>query len=103
MARRPAQTQPINTGLPKGRKRTQRERIVNGMIAAANRDGYAGANVSAVIEQAGVSRPTFYDYFADRDEILAFVRAELLNCADYFRALKIMTSFAIGCGGTPLR
>jgi AcrR family transcriptional regulator len=68
MARRPARTQPINTGLPKGRKTTQRERIVNGMIAAANRDGYAGANVSAVIEQAGVSRPTFYDYFADRDD-----------------------------------
>jgi AcrR family transcriptional regulator len=38
------------------------------MITAANREGYTGANVSAVIELAGVSRPTFYDYFADRDE-----------------------------------
>ncbi|MFI4977799.1 MAG: TetR/AcrR family transcriptional regulator [Solirubrobacterales bacterium] len=68
MARRAARAQPINTALPKGRKSTQRERLVSGMIAAANRDGYAGASVSAVIEQAGVSRPTFYDYFADRDE-----------------------------------
>ncbi len=68
MARRAARAQPINTALPKGRKSTQRERLLNGMIAAANRDGYAGASVSAVIEQAGVSRPTFYDYFADRDE-----------------------------------
>ena len=68
MARRAARTQPINTTLPKGRKSTQRERIINGMIAAANRDGYAGANVTAVITQAGVSRPTFYDYFADRDD-----------------------------------
>ena len=68
MARHAARAQPINTELPKGRKSTQRERILNGMIAAANRDGYAGANVSAVIDQAGVSRPTFYDYFADRDE-----------------------------------
>jgi AcrR family transcriptional regulator len=68
MARRAARTQPINTALPKGRKSTQRERIINGMIVAANRDGYAGANVTEVIAQAGVSRPTFYDYFADRDD-----------------------------------
>ncbi len=38
------------------------------MIAAVNRDGYAGASVSKVIANAGVSRPTFYDYFADRDD-----------------------------------
>jgi AcrR family transcriptional regulator len=38
------------------------------MIAAGNRDGYAGANVSAVIAHAGVSRPTFYDYFKDKDD-----------------------------------
>jgi AcrR family transcriptional regulator len=38
------------------------------MIAATNRDGYAGASVSKVIANAGVSRPTFYDYFADRDD-----------------------------------
>jgi AcrR family transcriptional regulator len=38
------------------------------MIAAANRDGYAGANVSAVIDAAGVSRPTFYEYFGDKDD-----------------------------------
>lgn len=68
MARRAARAQPISNAFPKGRKSTQRERLLNGMIAAANRDGYAGASVSAVIEQAGVSRPTFYDYFADRDE-----------------------------------
>lgn len=68
MAHRAARAQTVNTALPTGRKSTQRERLLGGMVAAANRDGYAGANVSAVIEQAGVSRPTFYDYFADRDE-----------------------------------
>jgi AcrR family transcriptional regulator len=68
MARRAARTQPINTALPKGRKSTQRERMINGMIAAANRVGYAGANVTEVITQASVSRPTFYEYFADRDD-----------------------------------
>ncbi len=60
--------QPINTALQKGRKSTQRDRLLAGMVAAANRGGLAGANVSEVIAHAGVSRPTFYDYFADRDD-----------------------------------
>jgi AcrR family transcriptional regulator len=50
------------------RKSTQRERLLHGMIEAANHGGYAGANVSAVIAGAGVSRPTFYEYFSSRDE-----------------------------------
>ncbi len=68
MSRRRAAEQPINTPLQNRRKATQRERLLKGMIVAANRDGYAGANVSAVIGEAGVSRPTFYDYFEDRDD-----------------------------------
>ena len=48
--------------------RTQRERLLAGVVAAANRGGYARANVSAVIAEAGVSRRTFYDVFADRDD-----------------------------------
>jgi AcrR family transcriptional regulator len=58
----------INTALRPGRKSTQRERLIAGMTAAANESGYAGANVSAVIAAAGVSRPTFYEYFSDRDD-----------------------------------
>jgi AcrR family transcriptional regulator len=49
------------------RKRTQLQRLLTGMIAVANRHGYAQATISLVIAEAGVSRPTFYDYFADRD------------------------------------
>ncbi len=52
----------------KGRKSTQRERLLRGMVDVANRGGYAAANVSAVIQRAGVSRPTFYEYFSDRDD-----------------------------------
>ena len=59
------------------RKSTQRSRLINGMLAAADREGYAGANVSSVIAHAGVSRPTFYDYFADRDECFLAVHEEL--------------------------
>jgi AcrR family transcriptional regulator len=50
------------------RKTTQRERLLQGMVDAANRSGYARASVTAVIENAHVSRPTFYEYFADRDD-----------------------------------
>jgi TetR/AcrR family transcriptional regulator len=53
------------------RKSTQRERLIAAMVEVTNRRGYAGANVSAVIAQAGVSRPTFYDYFVDREECFA--------------------------------
>jgi AcrR family transcriptional regulator len=50
------------------RKRTQRERLIAGMVEVTNRRGYEGANVAAVAEAAGVSRPTFYEYFADRED-----------------------------------
>jgi AcrR family transcriptional regulator len=89
MARRAARTQPINTALQKGHKSTQRERIINGMVASANRDGYAGANVTEVITQAGVSRPTFYDYFSGRDD--CFVAA----IADAHQRLALSVRAAI--------
>lgn len=61
---------------PNTRKSTQRERLLDGMLATANRDGYAGASVSAVIAHAGVSRPTFYDYFADKDDCFIAVQRD---------------------------
>jgi AcrR family transcriptional regulator len=59
------------------RKSTQRQRLIEGMIAAANRDGYMGASVSKVIANAGVSRPTFYDYFEDRDDCFLAVHHDI--------------------------
>jgi AcrR family transcriptional regulator len=73
MASRSRRATAVNMPLQRGRQSTQRERLLTGMITAANRDGYARANVSAVISEAGVSRPTFYDYFADKDD--AFIAA----------------------------
>ena len=59
------------------RKSTQRERLLAGMVAIANSGGYASANVSAVIGEAGVSRPTFYEYFADKDECFLAALADV--------------------------
>ncbi len=52
----------------RGRKETQRERLLGGMVAAVGQGGYSRANVSSVILHAGVSRPTFYEYFTDKDD-----------------------------------
>jgi AcrR family transcriptional regulator len=54
-----------------GQKSTQRERLIAGIIGVANRQGYAGASVSAVAAEAKVSKPTFYVYFKDRDDCFA--------------------------------
>jgi AcrR family transcriptional regulator len=67
----------VNSPHPTDRKSTQRERLILGMIAAANRHGYAGATVSHVISHAGVSRPTFYEYFADKDDCFLATHREI--------------------------
>jgi AcrR family transcriptional regulator len=72
----------VNTTLPSSRKSTQRERLIAGMIAVANRAGYAGTSVASVATEAKVSKPTFYEYFRDRDqcfvEALSEVQQQLL-------------------------
>lgn len=73
----------INSRVPVDRKSTQRERLITGMITVADRDEYAGASVSAVTTEAKVSKPTFYNYFRDRDDCfiaaLQTVHARLLE------------------------
>jgi AcrR family transcriptional regulator len=61
----------------KDRKSTQRERLLTGMTQAANKEGYAKANVSQVIANAGVSRPTFYKYFTDKDDCFLAAHHEI--------------------------
>jgi AcrR family transcriptional regulator len=56
--------------LPRGDKSTQRARLTASVVAIVHRGGYASASVSRIITEAGVSRPTFYEYFSDRDDCL---------------------------------
>jgi AcrR family transcriptional regulator len=84
--------EPVSLAEPtqKGRKSTQRERLLNAMIDIAGREGLAAATIANVIAHAGVSRPTFYEYFADRDvcfiAALADVQQQLLG--DVRRAVE---------------
>jgi AcrR family transcriptional regulator len=53
-----------------------RERLLEAATRCVARDGMAGANVAAVAAEAGVSRPTVYRYFADRQ---ALIEATLMH------------------------
>jgi AcrR family transcriptional regulator len=68
---------PVNTEVQKSRKSTQRERLVVAMAEVATREGYTAANVAQVIAHAGVSRPTFYEYFEDKQDCFLAVHREL--------------------------
>jgi AcrR family transcriptional regulator len=46
----------------------QRERLIAAMLSAASELGYRETNVQDVIERAGVSRPTFYEHFPNKED-----------------------------------
>lgn len=46
----------------------QRERLLAAMLRAASQLGYRETNVQDVIERAGVSRPTFYEHFNNKED-----------------------------------
>ncbi len=66
--RHPTSLQPVSSASQSERRRSQRERLVSGMIDLAGGNGYAETSIAQVIARAGVSRPTFYEYFADKDD-----------------------------------
>ncbi len=46
----------------------QRERLIIAMLSAAADLGYLETNVQDVIDRAGVSRPTFYEHFSNKED-----------------------------------
>ena len=65
-----------NGKLPSGRHglsrevvvRSQRERMVEAMISVVAMKGYTETTVADIISTAGVSRATFYEQFADKED-----------------------------------
>jgi AcrR family transcriptional regulator len=49
-------------------RHTQRDRLLRGMAATVARRGYAATPVAEVLKAAGVSRRTFYELFADKED-----------------------------------
>jgi AcrR family transcriptional regulator len=56
-----------SSALESARRPAQRERILDAAIDTIAREGHAEATVGKFVERAGVSRPTFYEYFTDKD------------------------------------
>ena len=67
MGREGATAARLAAGVP---ERSQRERLIDAMIALAARGGYASASVARVCAAAGVSSATFYEQFNDREDCL---------------------------------
>ncbi|RIL04651.1 MAG: hypothetical protein DCC71_13320 [Proteobacteria bacterium] len=83
MSARPLRRQPPRArrtrawaGDPPAQHDAARERLLECAARCVARGGMAGANVAAVAAEAGVSRPTVYRYFADRQ---ALVEATLMH------------------------
>ena len=47
----------------------RKERILHTALSVFAREGYHNSNLSLIAEETGISRPTIYQYFHDKDEI----------------------------------
>jgi AcrR family transcriptional regulator len=62
-------------------ERNQRERLFGATVAVVGTKGYADSSIADLIKVAGVSRTTFYKYFADKEECFLATLDELLAVA----------------------
>jgi len=71
---------PLPPTLPRD---TQRDRLLHGMAQTVARRGYAATPVAEVLKAAGVSRRTFYEQFADKEDcFLAAYDAIVAVCTE---------------------
>lgn len=50
----------------------RKERILQTALDVFAREGYKDSNLSLIAQECGISRPTIYQYFKDKDEIYYF-------------------------------
>jgi AcrR family transcriptional regulator/DNA-binding MarR family transcriptional regulator len=74
----------------------QRSRLLSATVKAVEELGYGGATVAHITSRARVSRRTFYDLFANREECLAAMLEDVV-------ALVGEEVAAAGVGGLPWR
>jgi len=73
-------------------RRTQRGRLLDGMAQTVARRGYAATPVAEVLKAAGVSRRTFYEQFADKEDcFLAAYDAIVALCTE-----RLVTGYHAG-------
>lgn len=59
--------------------RNQRDRLTAGIIAVVGQRGYGSATIAQICAAAGVSRRTFYSYFADKEDCYLDALVRLLD------------------------
>lgn len=74
----------------------QRDRITAATIAAVAAHGYDGATVSEIIARAGVSRRTFYDFFADKEKCVLSAQEQVCE-----HLVAAMAAAGAGAGEWP--
>jgi AcrR family transcriptional regulator len=74
---------------------SQRSRIMQGMVEVVGQVGYAETNVRLVLARAGVSRKTFYELYATKEDCLFAIYDAAAQ------ALRGLTQFAYERGVTP--
>jgi AcrR family transcriptional regulator len=78
MAQRTRSSKARDRGLPRGPQALppeevaadQRERLYEAMIKAVNENGFVATTISDLVAGAGVSRRSFYEHFANKEECL---------------------------------
>ncbi len=83
-------------GVPRERvERNQRERLFGAMVAVTTSKGYGKTSIADLVEAAGVSRTTFYEYFASKEQCFLATVDEIVSAAIGVTASRIR-------GGGPL-
>lgn len=69
-------------GVPREQvERNQRERLFGATVAVTTSKGYGKTSIADLVEMAGVSRTTFYKYFADKEECFLATLDEIVSAA----------------------
>lgn len=102
-----------STALPRGRhglpadevERRQRERVAGAVVRVLAEIGYGSTTVTVLHKEAGISRSTFYEYFANKQEAVVaaydlyfdrFCEGLVARCArDRNRSARIRTAIAV--------
>ena len=61
------------------RRQQTKDQVLNAALELFNEHGYLGVRVEDIAKQAGVSRATFYQHFAEREQVLAELLERLLG------------------------
>ena len=79
--------------------RRHRLRLLEGFAAAVSERGYAATTIAHIVEHARVSKRTFYEHFADKEECFLALYAEAAASAEVIRPGVSRRHAGHGVGG----